>query len=285
MLVPEQLTLDQLRRLSAGGQRVALDDACWPKVEAAAQVVAAAARGAAAVYGVNTGFGKLASTRIAPAQIDELQRRLVLSHMCGLGPALPDPVVRLVLALKAASLAQGHSGVARRDHRAAADPARARRAAGDPGQGLGRRLGRSRPARPPRRLPARPGRDPAWGRAAAGRRGAGAARRSTAPPRRQGGPGAAQRHPGLDRARADRLVPGGGGARGGAGRRRAERRCRARQRRAVRSAPQPGARPARPDPGRGAPARSCSRAARSAPRTWSTASASRTPTACAASRR
>jgi histidine ammonia-lyase len=112
-LMPDRLTLDQLRQLSAGGQGVALDDACWPKVEAAAQVVAAAARGAAAVYGVNTGFGKLASTRIAPAQIDELQRRLVLSHMCGVGPPLPDPVVRLVLALKAASLAQGHSGVAR----------------------------------------------------------------------------------------------------------------------------------------------------------------------------
>jgi histidine ammonia-lyase len=112
-VIPAQLTLEQLRRLSAGGQRVALDDACWPRVEAAAQVVAAAARGVAAVYGVNTGFGKLASTRIAPAQIDELQRRLVLSHMCGVGPALPDPVVRLVLALKAASLAQGHSGVAR----------------------------------------------------------------------------------------------------------------------------------------------------------------------------
>ena len=52
--------------------------------------------------------------RIAPDQIEELQRRLVLSHMCGIGPALPDPVVRLVLAQKAASLALGHSGVRRR---------------------------------------------------------------------------------------------------------------------------------------------------------------------------
>ena len=52
--------------------------------------------------------------RIAPDQIEELQRRLVLSHMCGLGPPLPDPVVRLVLALKAASLALGYSGVRRR---------------------------------------------------------------------------------------------------------------------------------------------------------------------------
>jgi histidine ammonia-lyase len=77
-------------------------------------VVERAARGGAPVYGINTGFGKLATVRIAPDQIEELQRRLVLSHMCGLGAALPDPVVRLVLALKAASLALGYSGVRRR---------------------------------------------------------------------------------------------------------------------------------------------------------------------------
>jgi histidine ammonia-lyase len=93
---------------------VVLDESCWPAVEAAQAVVEAAARGDAAVYGINTGFGKLATTRIAPDRIEELQRRLVLSHMCGIGPALPDPVVRLVLALKAASLALGHSGVRRR---------------------------------------------------------------------------------------------------------------------------------------------------------------------------
>ena len=114
VLTAGQLTTGQLRALSLGGERIRLDDACWPAVEAAARVVEQAARGEAAVYGVNTGFGKLATTRIAPADILELQRRLVVSHMCGLGPPLPDPVVRLVLALKAASLALGHSGVQRR---------------------------------------------------------------------------------------------------------------------------------------------------------------------------
>jgi histidine ammonia-lyase len=112
-LSPGGLKLDQLRALTHGGQKVRLDEACWPAVEAAARVVEDAARGKAAVYGVNTGFGKLATTRIAPAETMELQRRLVLSHMCGLGPPLPEPVVRLVLALKAASLAQGFSGVQR----------------------------------------------------------------------------------------------------------------------------------------------------------------------------
>jgi histidine ammonia-lyase len=113
-LTPGQLTITELRAVARGGQEVRLDPACWPAVEAAARVVEAAAGGTAAVYGVNTGFGKLATTRIAPADILELQRRLVLSHMCGLGPPLPDPVVRLVLALKAASLAMGFSGVQRR---------------------------------------------------------------------------------------------------------------------------------------------------------------------------
>ena len=113
VLTAGQLTTGQLRAVSLGGARIRLDNACWPRVEAAARVVEQAARGEAAVYGVNTGFGKLATTRIAPADILELQRRLVVSHMCGLGPPLPGPVVRLVLALKAASLALGHSGVRR----------------------------------------------------------------------------------------------------------------------------------------------------------------------------
>jgi histidine ammonia-lyase len=113
-LSPGGLNMDELRRLTSGRLSVTLDDACWPAVEAAARVVEAAAGGQAAVYGVNTGFGKLATTRIAPGDILELQRRLVLSHMCGVGPPLPDPVVRLVLVLKATSLAMGFSGAQRR---------------------------------------------------------------------------------------------------------------------------------------------------------------------------
>ena len=62
-------------------------------------------------YGVNTGFGKLASVRIADADLATLQRNLILSHAVGTGPALPDEVVRLILAMKAASLARGASGV------------------------------------------------------------------------------------------------------------------------------------------------------------------------------
>jgi histidine ammonia-lyase len=112
-LTPGSLALERLRALMAGPHRVVLDAACWPGVEAAARLVTKVAAGEAPVYGVNTGFGKLASVRIPSHQIEELQRRLVVSHMCGCGPPLPDPVVRLTLVLKAASLARGHSGVRR----------------------------------------------------------------------------------------------------------------------------------------------------------------------------
>ena len=65
------------------------------------------------VYGVNTGFGKLASVRIAEADLARLQRNIVLSHAAGVGEAAPAPIVRLMMALKLGSLAQGASGVRR----------------------------------------------------------------------------------------------------------------------------------------------------------------------------
>ncbi|MEM9736832.1 MAG: histidine ammonia-lyase, partial [Pseudomonadota bacterium] len=72
---------------------------------------ARAAAGDAPVYGVNTGFDKLASVRIPPADTARLQRNLILSHAAGVGPALPEPVVRLSMALKLVSLGRGASGV------------------------------------------------------------------------------------------------------------------------------------------------------------------------------
>ena len=65
----------------------------------------------APVYGINTGFGKLASVRIGDADLETLQRNIVLSHAAGTGAPSPVPVVRLMMALKLASLAQGASGV------------------------------------------------------------------------------------------------------------------------------------------------------------------------------
>jgi histidine ammonia-lyase len=106
--------LDDLQALHAGRARhVCIADEAWPEVEASAAVVRRAASGDAPVYGVNTGFGKLASQRIGADDLAALQRNLIRSHSVGVGEPLAAPVVRLVLALKAASLARGHSGVRR----------------------------------------------------------------------------------------------------------------------------------------------------------------------------
>ena len=110
-LKPGRIPLDALRTIHAGDVAVAIDPAWRDRVEAARRTVERVVDEDAAVYGVNTGFGKLAATRIAPDQVEELQRRLVLSHAAGVGPDLPAGVVRLVIALKAASLARGYSGV------------------------------------------------------------------------------------------------------------------------------------------------------------------------------
>ena len=111
-LTPGRLDLEVLAGwLASPPLRLALDTDARARIDAAAALVAQAAAGEAPVYGVNTGFGKLARVRIAPADIAELQRRLVLSHMCGVGAPLDDGTVRLVLLLKAASLGLGRSGV------------------------------------------------------------------------------------------------------------------------------------------------------------------------------
>jgi histidine ammonia-lyase len=111
LLRPGQLTLDELQAVHAGGQRLVIDPQALPGILASAAVVQRAAEGDAAVYGVNTGFGKLASTRISNEDLATLQRNLIRSHSVGVGAPLAPPVVRLMLALKAASLARGASGV------------------------------------------------------------------------------------------------------------------------------------------------------------------------------
>ena len=111
MLGAGALTLDELQQLHAGGRSIAIDAGARARIRASAAVVRRAATGDAPVYGVNTGFGKLAGTRIAAADLAQLQLNLIRSHSVGVGEPLAAPVVRLVLALKAASLARGHSGV------------------------------------------------------------------------------------------------------------------------------------------------------------------------------
>jgi histidine ammonia-lyase len=110
---PGKAPLSLWRSLAGGGASVALADAAWPRVARARQMIEDALASGEAIYGVNTGFGKLAQTRIPDGELKHLQRNLVLSHAAGVGAPLGDAVVRLVIALKVGSLARGHSGVRR----------------------------------------------------------------------------------------------------------------------------------------------------------------------------
>ncbi|WP_194757375.1 histidine ammonia-lyase [Aliidiomarina indica] len=110
-LSPGQLSLSQLRTMSRQPVRVSLPEQARKDVARAAKTVADVLAEGRVVYGINTGFGLLANTRIQPEQLADLQRRIVLSHAAGVGKMMSDHVVRLMLVLKINSLARGYSGV------------------------------------------------------------------------------------------------------------------------------------------------------------------------------
>lgn len=110
-LTPGEVTLADLADIYWHSLPARLSDECKTNVDAAQDIVKKAAVGADAVYGINTAFGKLASTRIAPDDTAKLQRNLILSHCCGVGDALPENIVRLAMILKLMSLGQGATGV------------------------------------------------------------------------------------------------------------------------------------------------------------------------------
>jgi histidine ammonia-lyase len=111
ILTPGATTLDQLERVWREGLAVRLADSACPGIAASAARIAAAASGALPVYGVNTGFGKLASIKIATKDTATLQRNLILSHCCGVGEPVEPETVRLIMVLKLLSLGRGASGV------------------------------------------------------------------------------------------------------------------------------------------------------------------------------
>jgi histidine ammonia-lyase len=111
ILIPGQTPLAQLERIFRGGLPVQLHATARPGIDLAAAAIASAAAGNAAVYGVNTGFGKLASLKIAPQDTAKLQENLILSHCCGVGDPMPEDVTRLMMVLKLLSLGRGASGV------------------------------------------------------------------------------------------------------------------------------------------------------------------------------
>ena len=111
IVTPGQVSLSDLERIYRNETPVRLADEARPKVEAAAELVAKAAAASAPVYGVNTGFGKLASRKIAPQDTAKLQENLILSHCCGVGAPLSERLTRLMMVLKLMSLGRGASGV------------------------------------------------------------------------------------------------------------------------------------------------------------------------------
>lgn len=110
VLRPGAVSLEQWQRIYRGAA-VTLDPACHPAVERSAATIERIVAKGAPVYGVNTGFGKLASVRIETADLERLQRNIVLSHSAGVGEAMPAAIVRLMMALKLASLGVGASGI------------------------------------------------------------------------------------------------------------------------------------------------------------------------------
>jgi histidine ammonia-lyase len=110
-LIPGQLTLADLRAVWQMPLRVALHESAHAGIAASAAAIDRIVAKGDAAYGINTGFGKLAKTRIPDEQLELLQRNLILSHSVGTGEAMSDATVRLVMLTKAASLARGFSGV------------------------------------------------------------------------------------------------------------------------------------------------------------------------------
>jgi histidine ammonia-lyase len=110
-LTPGAVTLADLARIWFDEAPVRLDRAAKPAVDRAAGAIRRAAEGDAPVYGVNTGFGKLASVRVAPKDTATLQKNLILSHCCGVGEPVSRRHARLMMALKLLSLGRGASGV------------------------------------------------------------------------------------------------------------------------------------------------------------------------------
>src|SRR5687768_6404912 len=111
--IGNSLNFAALRDLSRGGVRLSVSADAYAAIDRGAAAVARIVSRGEPAYGVNTGFGRLAQTHIPNDQLELLQRNLVLSHAVGVGDPLPAPVVRLMLALKIAALAQGFSGVRR----------------------------------------------------------------------------------------------------------------------------------------------------------------------------
>ncbi|MFK0570157.1 histidine ammonia-lyase [Endozoicomonas sp.] len=111
MITPGQLSLADLRKVSRSKVQIQLDPSCHQAISDSVACVNQALAENRVVYGINTGFGLLASTRIADKELEALQRSIVLSHAAGVGQFMEESTIRLMMVLKVNSLARGMSGV------------------------------------------------------------------------------------------------------------------------------------------------------------------------------
>ncbi len=111
-ITPGQLTLAQLRAVTKyDGIQYSLDESAFDEINKSAEAVQQVIKDDRVVYGINTGFGLLASTRIKNEELELLQRSIVLSHSAGFGEYMEDATVRLMMVLKINSLSRGFSGI------------------------------------------------------------------------------------------------------------------------------------------------------------------------------
>lgn len=110
-IIPGKLTLAQLAQLIKHQTPCVLEPGCLAPIHASARLVKTVIEEKKIVYGINTGFGSLASQIISAEHLQQLQRNIILSHATGVGPLLDDEIVALILVLKINSLSQGYSGV------------------------------------------------------------------------------------------------------------------------------------------------------------------------------
>src|SRR5437773_2900840 len=111
LLTGNDLTFAQLYAVALGGEDTGLAPASFEKMNASRAAVERLLASGATAYGINTGFGKLASVRISPDEVRQLQVNLVRSHASGVGPALGEAETRAMMLLRANVLAKGLSGV------------------------------------------------------------------------------------------------------------------------------------------------------------------------------
>ncbi len=110
-LIPGQLSLSQLRDVYSHPVNITLDSGAFAAIDESVACVNAILAEGRTAYGINTGFGLLAQTRISTEDLENLQRSLVLSHAAGVGEPLDDDLARLIMVLKINSLSRGFSGI------------------------------------------------------------------------------------------------------------------------------------------------------------------------------